>query len=154
MLDYNTTNFLDMPSKNNKEDISLRASNISKERIRPVDMNNDEKDIRPADIDKKMLATPNWTSQNSLLSKLSSTFREITFNKSEFSAGTLVLDTRYKHPRSQNNNLFYLFNGQLDYALAYYFVDLEITKHNIDKFFTNPLIKPITKDLLYCNVDE
>ena len=117
-------------------------------------MNNDEKDIRPADMDKQRPATPNWTPRNGLLSKSSSTFREMTFSESKFLAGIPVLDTRYKHPESQNNNPFYLFNGQLDYALAHYFADSKTTKSNVDKFFTNPLMKPITKNLLYCNADE
>ena len=78
----------------------------------------------------------------------------MTFSESEFLAGTPVLDTKYKHPRSQNNNPFYSFNGQLDYALAYYFANLEITKRNVDKFLTNLLMKPITKNLSYCNADE
>ena len=54
------------------------------------------------------------------------------FNKSEFPADTPVLDTRYEHPRSQNNNLFYPFNGQLDYTLAHYFADSETIKCNVD----------------------
>lgn len=42
-------------------------------------------------------------------------------SKYEFPIDTLVLDTRYEYPRSQNNNLFYPFNDQLNYALAHYF---------------------------------
>ena len=89
-----------------------------------------------------------------MLSESFSTFREVTFSESEFLADTPVLDTRYEHLESQNNNPFYLFNGQLDYVLAHYFADLETTKRNIDKFFTNLLMKPITKNLSYCNTDE
>lgn len=48
--------------------------------------------------------------QNGLLSESFSTFREMTFSKSEFPVGTLVLGIKYKHPRSQNNNPFYSFN--------------------------------------------
>lgn len=76
------------------------------------------------------------------------------FSESEFLAGIPVLDTRYKYPRIQNNNLFFLFNDHLDYVLAYYFADSEITKCNIDKFFTNLLKKPIIKKLSYYNIDE
>ena len=78
----------------------------------------------------------------------------MTFSKSEFPTGTPVSDTRYKHLRSQNNNPFYPFNAQLDYELAHYFADSETTKCNIDRFFTNPLIKPIIKNLLYCNANK
>ena len=85
--------------------------------------------------------------QNRPLCESSSIFRKVTFSESEFLAGTLILDTRYEHPGSQNNNLFYSFNGQLDYALAHYFSNSETIKRNIDKFLTNQLMKPITKNL-------
>ena len=154
MLDDNRTNSLDLPSDNNKENISPNASNNGKKKIRPADIDNDEQDMRQADIDKQRPTTPNWTPWNGLLNESSLTFREMMFSKSEFLAGIPVLDTRYEHSGSQNNNPFYPFNGQLDYALAYYFADSETTKRNIDKFFTNLLMKPITKNLLYCNVDK
>ena len=92
--------------------------------------------------------------RNGLLGELSSNFREVTLSESEFLASIPVLATRYKHSRSQNNNLFYPFNGQLDYALAHYFADSQTTKRNVDKLLTNPLMKPITKNLSYYNVYE
>lgn len=52
ILEYNTTNHLNLPSDNNEENISLETSNNGKKRIRLTDIDNDEKDIRPADIDK------------------------------------------------------------------------------------------------------
>lgn len=119
-----------------------------------MDINNNEKDIRLVDIGEQSLANPNWRPQNKQLSKLSSTFRKVMFSESKFVAGTSVLDTQYKYPGSQNNNLFYFFNKQLDYALAQHFTELEITKHNIDRFFTNLLIKFIIKKLSYCNSDK
>lgn len=76
------------------------------------------------------------------------------FNKLKFPVGTPVLDIKYKYLGSQNNNLFYFFNGQLEYILAYYFANLETTKHNIDKFLINLFMKPMTKNFLYCNVNE
>ena len=78
----------------------------------------------------------------------------MTFNESKFLADIPILAIKYKHFGSQNNNLFYLFNGQLDYALAHYFANSKITKCNVDKFLTNLLMKPITKDLSDCNADE
>lgn len=68
-----------------------------------------------------------------MLSKSSSIFKEIIFNKSEFLTDILVLNTRYKHFKYKNNNLFYLFTDQLNYILAYYFVTLETVKYNINK---------------------
>lgn len=74
-------------------------------------MDINKEDIKPeANIDKWRPATPNWTSQNKLLSELSSIFKEMMFSESKFSAGILVLDIRYKHLKSHNNNPFYLFN--------------------------------------------
>ena len=154
ILEYNTTNHPDLLSDNFEEDISLGASNNGKERIRPRDINNDKEDIRPANLDKQRPATPNWRLRNILPSESSSTFREVMFNESEFLADTLVSDTQYKHPASQNSNPFYLFNDQLDYALAHYYAELETTKCNVDKFLTNPLMKPITEKLSYCNADK
>ena len=78
----------------------------------------------------------------------------MTFSKYKFPADTPIFDTRYKHLESQNNNPFYFFHGQLVYALAHYFADLETTKCNFDKFLTNSLMKPITKDFLYCDADK
>lgn len=100
MLDYNTTNLLDLPSDNNKEYISSVTSNIGKERIRSADINNKEEDIKPTDISKKKPVTPYWTPQNKLLSELSSSFREVVFGEFKFLAGTPVLDTRYEHAES------------------------------------------------------
>ena len=92
--------------------------------------------------------------QNRLLSESSSTFREMTFGKTEFSAGILISDIRYKHFKSQNNKPLYPFNGQLDYTLVHYFADSEIIRCNVNKFFTNVLMISITKNLSYCNTDK
>ncbi len=155
ILEYNTTNHPALPSDYFEEDISLKASNNDEEEIRPADTtDNDDENSKLADIDKKRLTIPNWTPQNGLLSELSRNFREVTFSKSKFLVGTPILDTRYVHPGSQSNNPFYLFNDQFDYALAHYFAESETTKRNFDKFLSNPLIKPITKKLSYCNTDE
>ncbi len=85
---------------------------------------------------------------------MSRNFKEVTFGKSKFLVGTPVLDIRYEDPRSQNNNPFYPFNDQLDYTLANYFAKSETTKHNVDKFLSNPLMKLITKKFSYRNADK
>lgn len=61
----------------------------------------------------------------------------MTSNKSEFSVDIPIFDIKYKHLESENNNLFYLFNSQLDDILVHYFANLETSKHSIDKFLTN-----------------
>lgn len=76
------------------------------------------------------------------------------FSESKFPTCIPILDARYKHFRSPNNNLFDPFNNELDYALAYYIAESEIIKRKIDKFLTNLLIKVITKKLSYCNADK
>lgn len=74
-------------------------------------LDNNKKNLRLININEQKLATlSNSMSQNRLLSKLSSTFREVTFNKSEFLADILILKTKYKHPRSQKKDLYYRFN--------------------------------------------
>lgn len=118
-------------------------------------MNNIEKDIRQFNKDKQWPTTPsNFMPQNGLLNELSSTFKKVTFSESKFLVRTLVSNTWYKYFGTQNKNLFYLLNDQLDYALTHYFAELETTKYNIDKFLSNLLIKLITKKLSYCNLDE
>lgn len=78
----------------------------------------------------------------------------MTFSKSQFSAGTQILDTRYGYPKNWNNNLFFLFIDQLNYAWSYYFVELETIKSKIDKFFSNLFMKSITKKLIYFYIDK
>ena len=144
---------MDLPSDNNKEDISPREYNNSKRRIKLADIDNNKKDIRLADIGNQKPATPNWIPRNKLPSELSSTFRELRFSESKFLAGISLSDTKYRHSGRQNNNLFYPFNSQLDYTLAHYFADLETPKRNVVKFLTNSLIELIGKNFSYCNVD-
>lgn len=59
VLNYDTTNFLDLLLVNIKEDISPVASNNDIKRMKLADINNDRKDIRQIDIDKDRPATPN-----------------------------------------------------------------------------------------------
>ena len=99
IFEYNITNHPNLPSDNFKEDMSLRVPNNNKEEIRLADtISSFNRYSKPANIDKERPTTPNWISQNVLLSELSRNFREVTFSESEFPVGTLVLDTRYVHP--------------------------------------------------------
>lgn len=50
--------------------------------------------------------------------------------------------------------MFHPFNDELGYALAHYFAESETTKGNVDKFFSNPLMRSITEKLSYQNADE
>ena len=155
VLEYNTTNPLDLSLDNNKEGITPKVFNYGDlEGTKPANIGNNKKDIRSAGINKQKLATLNWTPPNGLLSKLLSTFKKVTFSESKFLAGTPVFDTQYEHLGSHNNNLCYHLNDQLDYTLAHYFVKGETLKCNVNRFLTNLLIKPITKQLSYCNADK
>ena len=150
ILEDNITNCPDLPL--DKEVINLGASNYGKEEIIPINKNDDK--IRPANIDQQRPITPNWIPQNGLLKELFRNFKEVSFSEFKFPISIPVSNTRYEHSESQNNNLFYLFNDQLDYALTTYFAKSETTKYNVDKFLSNPLMKLITKKLSYCNVDK
>lgn len=59
ILNYNTTNFLDLLLDNYKENISSRGWNNGKKEIKKADMDSDKKNIRPANIDKQKLITSN-----------------------------------------------------------------------------------------------
>lgn len=71
------------------------------------------------------------------------------FNKFKFLIDIFISDIRYKSFKSQNSNLFYLFNNQHNYILAHYFIYLKTIKHNNDKFITYLLIKPTIKYRLF-----
>lgn len=144
-----------LPYRQNPEQLLEYTNNTSNANALDKHLDNNEEDIRQSDRDKQRSATlSDFTPQNKLLNKLSSTFKEITFSESKFSASTPILNTRYKHSGTQNKNRFHLFNDQHDYALAHYFAKSETTKRNIDKFLSNLLMKPITKKLSYRNADE
>ena len=69
--------------------------------------------------------------------------------KQEFFAGTPVSDIKYDYPGSQNDNPFYPFNDQLNYASTHYFAESKTTKGNVNRFPFNLLIAPLTKKLSY-----
>lgn len=76
-----------------------------------VPLDNKKENLEPANINKQKGAILSGsTPQNKLLNKLSLIFKKITFDKSKFLADIPVLETRYKHPKSQKKNLYYLFN--------------------------------------------
>lgn len=82
-MNYNTTNFLNLPLDINEKDISPKRSENGKKRIKIVKMDNDEEDIRLADIDSQKLASPNLILQNRLLSKLILNFKNMIFSESD-----------------------------------------------------------------------
>lgn len=61
-----------------------------------------------------------------LISDFSLLLREKWFIRKKFSTSILILDIKYNYLRLKYQNSFYLFNNQLDYALAYFFAKLEI----------------------------
>lgn len=83
-----------------------------------------------------------------------SSLRDVRFSKQEFTAGTPVSNIKYNHLRLQNNNSYYPFYNQLDYALVNYFTESEITKGNINKYLSEPLMTPPTKKLFYGNTNK
>ena len=87
-----------------------------------------------------------------LASKFSSLLRKEWFTGNKFLAGTPASDIKYNYPGLKYQNSYYLFNDQLDYALAHYFAELETTKGNINKFLSDPLMTSLTKKLFYKNL--
>lgn len=85
---------------NFEENISSKALNNGKKKIRLVDISNSKENIKQTDIDKKKLAIPNWKPQNKLPSDLFLIFEEVTFSKSKFLASTPISDTQYEHSES------------------------------------------------------
>ena len=78
------------------------------------------------------------------ISKLSLFLRIVKFTKWEFFAGVLISNIKYNYLEWQNENFFYLFYYQLDYILAHWFVKFEIKKDNVDKFWFELLMNPLT----------
>ena len=83
------------------------------------------------------------------VSELLSSLREVWFSEQEFSIDKPISDIKYYHPSFQNNNFFHLFNNQLDYTLATYFVESETTKSNVDRFLFDLLMALLTEKLSY-----
>lgn len=60
ILEYNITNYQDLPSDNFEEDISLKVPNSNEKKIRLVDtMGNNDKNSKPTNIEKSRPTTPN-----------------------------------------------------------------------------------------------
>lgn len=95
------------------------------------------------------------TLQNRLLrSESLSLLKEVRFNEPKFLTSIPVSNIKYHHPKSQNNNLFCLFQDQLDNALVYYSVESKTSKGNTDKFLSKPLMFLFTEKLSYQNTDK
>lgn len=91
-----------------------------------------------------------YTSQNELyISKSSSSLKEVNFGEQKFLTSKSISNIKYYYTSFQNNNLFYLFNNQLDYILTNHFAEFETTKNNIDRFLSNALMALFTKKLFY-----
>lgn len=92
--------------------------------------------------------------QTSLLSDSSSSLQKVTFSKAEHQAGIPISDIKYRHSSYQDDNVFYPFDNEVDYALAHWFAISKTTKRNMDKFLTNSLMKFIIKQLSYRNINK
>lgn len=118
------------------------------------DIREDQRHLVGKSLDNKNVKNmlPRCTSQDELFaSKLSFSLKEIQFSKQKFLASIPISNIKYNHPKSQNNNIFYLCNEQLDNTLAHYFADSETTKDNVDKFLSNLVMAPLIKKLFYQN---
>ena len=95
------------------------------------------------------------TPKNGLLRIQSpSSIKEVRFSEQEFYAGKPASNIKYDHLKSKNDNLFYFFHNQLDYALAHSFAKSETMKGNVNKFLSDLLMAPLTKKLSYPNTKK
>lgn len=85
---------------------------------------------------------------------MSSSLREIRFDEQELPANKSISNIKYHYKDFWNNNLFYLFNDQLDYILANNFGKFRIKKNNVDRFRSNPLMVPLIEKPSYSNTDK
>ena len=147
----------DMPMPGEDDNASDNFGPYEDERSTPKaqDIEGDHRDSVGESSDTGSRARAGRTPQDGLLgSESSSSLTEVRFSEQEFPAGTPVSNIKYDHPGSQNDNLFYPFHNQLDYALVHYFAQSETTKDNVDKFLSDLLMAPLTEKLSYQNADE
>lgn len=89
--------------KEEKYPLGNKTSDDEEDQKNLLDKSSDNKSVRD------ML--PRHTPQDGLFaSELSSFLREVRFSKQEFPASKPILDIKYHHPGSRNNNIFYPFN--------------------------------------------
>ena len=130
------------------EESTLKEHDIEKDHTNLVSESSDTKSRAKNDLSRHIFQ------DGILASESSSSLREVMFSEHEFSTGKLVLDIKYHHLGSQNDNFFYLFNNQLDYALTTYFLKFKTTKGNVNRFLSDPLMAPLTEKLSYQNTDK
>ena len=147
----------DMPMPGEDDNASDNFGPYEDERSTPEaqDIEGDHRDLVGESSDTGSRARAGHTPQDGLLgSESSSSLTEVRFSEQEFPAGTPISNIKYDHPRSQNDNLFYPFHNQLDYALAHYFAEFDTTKGNVDKFLSDLLLALLTEKLFYQNADK
>ena len=102
------------------------------------DIERDHRDSISKSSDSRSHAKARRILQDGLLgSELSSSLKEVRFSEQEFPTCKPISNIIYNHLESEIDNLFYLFNNQLDYIQAHYFAKLEIMIGNIDKFLSD-----------------
>lgn len=81
--------------------------------------------------------------------KLLLILKEVRFSEQEFPTSKLILNIKYHYLGFWNNNLFYLFNDQLDYTLANHFAKFKVMKDNVNRFLSNLLMFLLIEKLFY-----
>lgn len=146
----------------------LRKDNNTSDNYRPyLDTKSihDKQDIRRdhRDLVSKSLDTSSYA-RNSVLeccrqdrlltSELSLFLIGVRWSEKDFLTGKSLSDIKYYHLGFQNDNLYYLFNDQLNYMLSNYFKEFETKKCNVNQFLSDPLMAPFIKKRFYQNVDK
>lgn len=88
------------------------------------------------------------------VNKLLLFLKKIWLSEQNIFAGIYISNIKFNYPKSQNINIYYLFNNRLDYVLAYYFAKSETIKCNMNRFLSNSLIALFIKKLFYYNTDK
>lgn len=147
-----------MPEKNNNTLKNFGPYKDEKSIIKKQEIGRDYRDLIGKNLDTKSHAKDSLTEYTFqaefLASELSLSLKEMRFCKQKFFANKFVLNIKYYHLGFQKNNLFHLFNNQLDYTLANNFTESEITKSNVDRFLFNLLMVLFTEKLSYRNIDN
>lgn len=123
-----------MPGKNDNTSENLGPYEDEKSILEEQDIKRENRDSSKKNSDTRNCITDKLsrhTLQDRIFaSDLSSFLNDVRFHEQEFPVDKSVLEIKYHHLSSQNNNLFYLFNNQLDYTLINYIGKSETIKDN------------------------
>lgn len=75
------------------------------------------------DKQSRPMSLSEFTPQIGLLSDSSSSLQKVIFSEAKHQMGSPISDIKYKHSVYQHDNIFYVFDNKVDYALVYWFAE-------------------------------